>query len=180
MFDHRRALLLGLFAAAVVATAGLAHVRLFMSGGIGLRWPNATNIPIVTGENLFTRSTWKPFIEKQACDAIQPDPQKCGGLLETKWIAEWAAMYSMPLFVHNLCTPVGTLASAHLCAAQQSFVSLESDSVEIPHWQNVVQHDGSFYNEGYLELNDKPGFGFELNEDVCRKHLIEDHGFFSD
>lgn len=138
-----------------------------------------TNIPIVTGENLHTRTTWKPFIEGKACDAIQPDTQRCGGLIETKWISEWAAMYGMPLFVHNLCTPVGTYASAHLCASQDSFMALESDSVEVPEWSEVVHHEGSFYKDGYLELNDKPGFGFELNEDLCKKYLITDYGFFS-
>jgi L-alanine-DL-glutamate epimerase-like enolase superfamily enzyme len=62
----------------------------------------------VTGENLGTRHSFRPFIEKQACDAIQPDLQKVGGLMETKWIADWANLYNIPLFVHNLCSPVGT------------------------------------------------------------------------
>ena len=139
---------------------------------------DATSVPIVTGENLFTRHTFRPFIEKQACDAIQIDTQKAGGLMETKWISDWANLYNIPMFIHNLCTPVGTMASGHACAAIQSCIALESDSVELPYWKNLVVNDGSFYKEGYLELSDKPGLGIELNEDVCREHLWEGSGYF--
>ncbi len=139
---------------------------------------DATSVPIVTGENLFTRHTFRPFIEKQAVDAIQIDTQKAGGLMETKWISDWANLYNIPMFVHNLCTPVGTMASGHACAAIQSCISLESDSVELPHWQHLVKNDGSFFKEGYLEIPDKPGLGIELNEEVVREHMVEGSGYF--
>ncbi len=142
------------------------------------RLTDATKVPICTGENLYTRHTWRPFIEGQACDIIQPDMQKCGGLLETKRIAEWANLYYMPMACHNLCSPVGTIASGHVSAAIRSFITLESDSVELPHWADIVVHDGPFYKDGYLELPNKPGFGIELNEDVCRAHLEEGSTFF--
>jgi L-alanine-DL-glutamate epimerase-like enolase superfamily enzyme len=70
------------------------------------------------------------------------------------------------------------MASGHACAAIRTFITLESDSVELPHWQHIVQHDGSFYKDGYLELPNKPGLGTELNEDICRKHLAEGSGYF--
>ncbi len=142
------------------------------------RLTRATKVPICTGENLYTRHTWRPFIDKQACDIIQPDPQKCGGLMETKRIADWANLYYMPMACHNLCSPVGTMASGHVCAAIRSFITLESDSVELSYWQDIVKHDGSFYKDGYLVLPNKPGFGIELNEDVCREHLEKGSTFF--
>jgi len=142
------------------------------------RITSATKVPICTGENLYTRHTWRPFIEKQACDIIQPDAQKCGGLLETKKIADWADLYYMSMACHNLCSPVGTMASGHACMAIRSFVTLESDSVELPYWADIVQHDGSFYKDGYLEIPNKPGLGVELNERVCKKNLAEGSKFF--
>jgi gluconate/galactonate dehydratase len=142
------------------------------------RITDATKVPICTGENLYTRHTWRPFIEGQACDIIQPDMQKCGGLMETKRIADWADLYYMPMACHNLCSPVGTFASGHVCAATRSFITLESDSVELPHWQDIIQRDGPIYKDGYLEIPDKPGFGIELNKEVCRKHLAKGSGFF--
>jgi len=142
------------------------------------RITDASRVPIVTGENLFTRETWRPFIEKQACDMIQPDPQKVGGLLETKKIADWADLYYMTMACHNMCTPVGTIGSAHACAAIRSFVALESDSVELPYWQDIVKRDGPLYKNGYFELPNHPGLGFDLNEEVCRQHLAPGSKFF--
>ena len=137
-----------------------------------------SKVPIATGENLFTRQTFRPYIEKQACDIIQPDTQKCGGLLEMKRIADWADMYYINMLCHNMCTPVGTIASGHACMAIRSFVALESDSVELPHWQDIIKRDGPIYKNGYLEIPNKPGLGIELNEQVCRRHLAEGSGYF--
>lgn len=140
----------------------------------------ASKVPIATGENLYTRQSFQPFIEKQACDIIQPDAQKCGGLLEMKKIADWADLYYINMLCHNMCTPVGTIASGHACAAIRSFLALESDSVEIPYWADIIQHDGPIYRDGYLELPNRPGLGIELNEEVCRRHLWEGSSFFED
>ena len=137
-----------------------------------------SGVPVATGENLYSREGFRPFIEKQVCDIIHPDPQKCGGLLETKKIADWADLYSMNMLCHNGCSPVGTTASAHACTAIKSFLALESDGIEIPYWKDIIKNDGQFYKDGYLELSDKPGIGVELNEDVCREHLAPGGKFF--
>jgi L-alanine-DL-glutamate epimerase-like enolase superfamily enzyme len=140
-----------------------------------------SRVPILTGENLYTRQGFRPFIERQACDIVHIYPQKSGGLLETKKIADWADLYSMPMFCHNGATPVGTIASAHACMAIKSFIALETDSLEkVPYWQDIIQRDGPMYKDGYLEVPNKPGLGVELNEDVCRAHLADPDvtGFF--
>lgn len=138
----------------------------------------ASRVPIATGENLYSRQGFRPFIEKQGCDIVHPDAQKCGGLLEMKKIADWADLYYMNMLCHNGCTPVGTIASGHACAAIKSFLALESDSVEVPYWQDIIQRDGPIYRDGYLNIANRPGFGIELNEDICRKHLAKGSGFF--
>lgn len=142
------------------------------------RLTEVSRVPIATGENLYARQGFKPFIEKQACDIINPDAQKCGGLLEMKRIADWAELYNMSMLCHNLCTPVGTIASGHACMAIKSFLALESDSVEVPYWQDFILRDGSIYKNGYLEISDKPGLGIELNEEVCRQQLMAGSSFF--
>lgn len=138
----------------------------------------ASNVPIATGENLYARQGFRPFIEKQACDIIHPDAQKCGGLLETKKIADWADLYYINMLCHNGCTPVGTIASGHACMSIKSFLALESDSVEVPYWQDIIQRNGPIFKGGYLEIPNKPGIGVELNEDVCREHLAAGAEFF--
>ncbi len=80
---------------------------------------------------------------------------------------------------HNMCTPVGTVPNGHACAAIRSFVTLESDRVELGYWDDIIQTDtGKVFQDGYLEMTDKPGLGIELNDDVCRAHLAEGSGYF--
>jgi L-alanine-DL-glutamate epimerase-like enolase superfamily enzyme len=73
-----------------------------------------------------------------------------------------------------MCSPVGTYAQAHACATIHKFVAMENACAD-----NVIQHEGSLYRDGYLLLNDKPGLGIELNEDYCRKHLSKGTTFFA-
>jgi L-alanine-DL-glutamate epimerase-like enolase superfamily enzyme len=142
-----------------------------------------SQVPILTGENLYNREGFRPFIEKEACDMIHFDAQKSGGLLEMKRTADWADLHGMPMLCHNGSTPVGTFASAHACMAIKSCLALETDAVETnkrPNWQDLILRDGPLYRDGYLEVSDRPGFGIELNEEVCRRHLADDRGFFGE
>ncbi|MDA2929392.1 mandelate racemase/muconate lactonizing enzyme family protein [Acidobacteria bacterium AH-259-O06] len=138
----------------------------------------ATKTPIATGENLYTRDQFRPYIEKQACDIIQPDTQKTGGLLETKRIGDLADLYYLPMCIHTYGSPVGALGSGHVATASRSFLQLESDNIDIPWWTHVVQWEGPLYQDGYLTLPDAPGLGVELNEEVCRAHLVPGTTFF--
>ena len=82
------------------------------------------------------------------------------------------------MLCHNGCTPVGTTASGHACLAIKSFLALESDGIDIPYWQDIILRDKPFYTDGYLEIPNKPGLGIELNEEVCKKYLADERGFF--
>ena len=35
-------------------------------------------------------------------------------------------------------------------------------------WPDLVIHEGPFLKDGYLTIQDKPGYGVELNPDVAR------------
>ncbi|HZR44655.1 MAG TPA: mandelate racemase/muconate lactonizing enzyme family protein [Ktedonobacteraceae bacterium] len=132
----------------------------------------ATRIPICTGENLYLRHGFRPLIEKQACHIIQPDIPRCGGLLESKRIADMADVYYIPFAAHNISSPVGTVASAHVCAAIRTFTVLEYHSQDIPWWNAVVgREDDPLIKDGYLALSEASGLGIELNDDVCRQHV---------
>ena len=40
-------------------------------------------------------------------------------------------------------------------------------------WDAVVgRKDDPLIKGGYLTLDDKPGLGLELNDDVCRQHVM--------
>ena len=54
-----------------------------------------------------------------------PDIQKVGGLLEARKIADMAHAYYVPFAPHCVMSPIGTMASAHVCAAVPNFLVLE-------------------------------------------------------
>src|SRR5438270_862061 len=115
---------------------------------------------------------FRPLIEKGGCQINQTDIPRCDRLLESKRIADLADIYYIPFAAHNVCSPVGTVASAHVCAAICTFLVLEFHSQDIPWWDAVVAREQDpLIKSGYLTLSDKPGLGVELNDEVCRQHV---------
>jgi len=131
----------------------------------------ATRTPICTGENLYMRWGFRDLLEKQAVDIIMPDLPKCCGLSEGKKIANMAEVYYIPMAPHNVCGPLGTVASAHCCAAMPNFLVLEWHWLERPHWHELVLADPPLIQDGYITLTDRPGLGVELNEEAAEKYL---------
>ena len=134
------------------------------------RVTRASNVPICTGENLYTRQGFRRLIELQACDAVHIDIPKSGGLLESKRISDMADMYGIWTAAHNPASPLGTIASAHAASAMRNF-RIHELAKYIDWWQDLVIHEGPIIENGYLTIQDKPGYGVELNPDVVRAHL---------
>lgn len=78
-------------------------------------------VPILTGENLYIRRSFLPFIIHQRCHVAQIDIPKSGGLLEAKNNSDLADLYDMPVCSHNTSSALGALASAHSTAAMRDF-----------------------------------------------------------
>lgn len=130
-----------------------------------------TRTPICVGENLYLRWGFRDLIEQQAVDVIMPDLPKCCGLAEGKKIANLAEVYYIPMAPHNVCGPLGTVASCHCCAAVPNFLVLEWHWLERPHWHDLVLADPPLIQEGYIALSDRPGLGVELNLEAAERHL---------
>ena len=131
----------------------------------------STTTPICAGENHFLRLGFKDIIEKHAVDIIMPDLPKCCGLSEGKKIANMAEIYFIPFAPHNVCGPLGTIASCHCCASVPNFLVLEWHWQERPHWHDLVKSDPAIIRDGYIELYDRPGLGWDIDEEACEKHL---------
>ena len=85
------------------------------------RVTHAVDVPICTGENLYTRDGFRRLIELQGCDAVHLDIPKSGGLLEAKRIHDLADNYYIWTAAHNPASPVGTIASCHAAASMRDF-----------------------------------------------------------
>ena len=134
------------------------------------RVAHATDIPVCTGENLYTRHGFRKLIEQQACAGVHIDIPKSGGLLESKKISDLADLYYIWTAAHNPASPLGTIASAHAASSMREF-RIHELAKYIDWWQDLVIHDGPIIKDGYLTIQDKPGYGVEINPDVAKAHL---------
>lgn len=132
----------------------------------------STSTPICCGENLFLRHGFREVLERRAADIIMPDIQKCGGLLESRKIADMAHTYYVPVAPHCVVSPIGTMASCHVCAAIPNFLVLEWHWLSrLDLWKNFVK-EGEIIENGFIILPDRPGIGVEMNEEAVREFQV--------
>lgn len=129
-----------------------------------------TSTPICAGENLYLRQGFRDLIESQAVDVIMPDIPKCGGLSECRKIANMAETYYIPFAPHNVSSPIGTMASAHVCATVPNFLVLEFHWLHRDYWTTITTRKTDIIKDGHIALDDAPGIGLELDEAVARAH----------
>jgi L-alanine-DL-glutamate epimerase-like enolase superfamily enzyme len=99
--------------------------------------------------------------------------------MEAKKVADHADTYYIPIAPHNVASPIGTLAAAHVCAAMSNFLVMEFHAFEVPWWGDLVDGD-PVIRDGFIHLGAAPGHGLTLNEDVARAHLKPGTTFFGD
>ncbi|MGB8031321.1 MAG: mandelate racemase/muconate lactonizing enzyme family protein [Terracidiphilus sp.] len=136
-------------------------------------------VPIATGENLNLFEGFRDIIDQHAVAIVTPDLQKVGGLHSACRIAEFADAQTMPVAPHNISSPVGTLASAHFCAAIPNFLALEFHASEVPFWNDLVEGlPAPIIEDGFIKVPEKPGLGVKLNEEVARRYVRKGVPFF--
>ncbi len=124
-----------------------------------------TDVPLATGEMLYTKWEFKDLLMTGAVDIIQPDICLCGGIQETKKIASMAEAFYVALAPHNPLGPVATAVNVHLAATCPNFLILEYTADDVPGRKEFLKEPMKLV-DGYLEIPDKPGLGIELNEEV--------------
>jgi galactonate dehydratase len=127
--------------------------------------------PMAGGEILFGVAGFAPLSRDRTVDVIMPDVKHCGGLLELTRIAAVAEAYGVAVAPHNPSGPIATAASIHASAVLKNFRILEFQWGEVSWRQDVVTPPERFEN-GTVQVPERPGLGVELNEDVVRAHLL--------
>jgi galactonate dehydratase len=129
------------------------------------------DIPIAAGERLYTRYGFRPYIEGQVLDILQPDIGLAGGISETKRIAAHAETYNLHLQPHNCAGPVATAAALQLDACIPNFIIQEIFPYRETETYQLVQkaYDQAAVNSHIL-VPEAPGLGIELDEDVISRY----------
>lgn len=128
-------------------------------------------VPIHTGENLARREGFMPFITNQATHFVNPDLRNSGGFLETKRIADIAAIYGIPMTTHNTASQLHTYQVAQWASSIRDYVIGETVTGRGDWMDQVLELDGSYIEHGYIKVSDRPGTGAVLNRDVVEPNL---------
>ena len=131
------------------------------------------DIPVVTGEELYTKSEFREVFEKRAADIINPDVCNVGGILELKEIAAMAEPSYVAVSPHNYnSTTVGLAATVHASATMPNFliteyfVNFEPIGKEVT--TSMLVQEG-----GYVRLPTTPGLGVDFDEDALRARAYQ-------
>ncbi|MDE3198317.1 MAG: mandelate racemase/muconate lactonizing enzyme family protein [Acidobacteriota bacterium] len=139
----------------------------------------STKTPICAGENIFMRFGFTELLEKHAVDIVMPDIQKTGGLSESRKIATMADSYYIPFAPHCVVSPVGTMASAHVCASVPNFLVCEWHWINHRDmWKGWVK-EGEIIEKGFITIPDRPGIGVEMNDEVAKKAQMPNTQWFA-
>ena len=128
------------------------------------------------------RHGFREAFECGAIDIAAPDPQKTGGLLETRRIADYADTHYISMAPHCIASPIGTVANVHVAAAIPNFLALEWHGMSVPFWEDLA---GGLRRHGdrrraHRRCRTRPGWGSTLNLDVAREYARPGEPFFDE
>ncbi len=137
---------------------------------------NSTVTPIAAGENRYRVTTLRRLIQDGAVDIIAPDLPKMGGMRETRKVADVANQYYVPVAMHNVASPVATVAAAHVGTAIPNTLAVEFHSYELDWWDDLVE--GPVIQDGRITVPEEPGLGVTLDLDTVADNMVDGETLF--
>jgi L-alanine-DL-glutamate epimerase-like enolase superfamily enzyme len=125
----------------------------------------ALDLQVATGETLFTRDEFRPFVETRAADVLMPDLMRCGGPTEFMNVAVLADSFGIPVSSHLF-----TEVSAHLIAAAPNGTLVEY----IPGWFDSLFSPALEFADGSLRLPSAAGLGLAPEKRALSDHAVAD------
>lgn len=127
-------------------------------------------IPVVIGEATYTKTGFRPLLEKRSADILNPDVACVGGILELKEIAAMAEPFLVAVSPHNYNSTLVALASTvHASATMPNFIITEYFLPFVEFCDRISPNQLKPKN-GYIELPTSPGLGVDVNEEELKKH----------
>lgn len=140
----------------------------------------ACNIPIATGERLYSRWDFKRLLHAGGVDIIQPDLSHAGGITEVKKIASMAEAYDVALAPHCPLGPIALAACLNVDATCYNAV-IQEQSIGIHYnvgksvLDYVNNREDFAFTDGFVSLPRKPGLGVEVNKELVEEENRTPH-----
>jgi galactonate dehydratase len=126
-------------------------------------------IPVATGERLYTVWGFKDVLEKQAAAVVQPDISHAGGIFELRKIAAMAQVYYVGMAPHNPNGPICTAASVQLDACTPNFLIQEFVVSDAQVRADIVKEPLQIL-DGHFLVPEGPGLGIDIDEAALARY----------
>lgn len=121
-----------------------------------------TGLPVATGENLYLRAAFEPFVASPAVRVLQPDVSKSGGITELVAICEMASAAGKTVMPHLYGGALALTATLQLAACCSAIERVEYDVRSNP-LRDPLLRDPPRAVDGVIAIPDGPGLGVELD-----------------
>lgn len=128
-----------------------------------------SDVPLAAGENHYLRYQALHLLQTGAVDIIQADPCKCGGITESRRIADLALAFNRAYAPHISSTAIDSAACVHLLCAAPNALIYESDCSSINPFRDRLVSGAPLVVNGHIEPNDAPGLGIAVDESLFQE-----------
>lgn len=139
-----------------------------------------TSVPIAMGELFNNPHEWTGLITERLIDFIRVHISQIGGLSVARKLAALCEWFNVRSAWHGPgdVSPVGHAANAHLDLAIPNFGIQEA--VRFNDKTREVFSGCPTFKNGYMYVNEAPGFGVDINEELAAKFPLPNHpGYWS-
>ncbi|MBN6205490.1 galactonate dehydratase [Ralstonia pickettii] len=139
-------------------------------------------IPIATGERMYSRWDFKKVLQEGIVDIIQPDLSHAGGITEVSKIAAMAEAYDVALAPHCPLGPIALASCLQVDAvSHNAFIQEQSMGIHYNQGNDVqdylVEQQVFQFEDGYVNLPKGPGLGIEINEEYVQERTKTGHSW---
>lgn len=142
----------------------------------------ACNVPIATGERLFSKYDFKRLLEAGGVDIIQPDLSHAGGITEVRKIAAMAEAYDVALAPHCPLGPIALAACLQVDAVSyNAFIQEQSMGIHYNEFYGpldyILNPETYTFIEGSVKIPKLPGLGVEVNKELVLEENESPHAW---
>lgn len=134
-----------------------------------LKTARKSPIPLATGERLYTRWGFLPYLEAGAVDMIQPDVGLVGGISEACKIAQLAHAYDVGVQAHVCGSPLATAMALQFEAAIPNFEIHEHHAYALKRCNRELFEEDLQPQHGRIAVPTTPGLGLTLRPEAERR-----------
>ncbi|KON90311.1 O-succinylbenzoate synthase [Sporosarcina globispora] len=133
--------------------------------------------PICLDESIHSLEDAKKAIRINSCKIINLKIGRVGGLTESKKIHDFCLENNIPLWCGGMLE-VGVGRAHNIAMTSLTGFTLPGDTAASSrYWEEDIIDPEVTVNNGYINIPDRPGIGYEVNREKIAKYLLEEKRF---